>query len=61
MMPVTVQPSLNLIWRQPFFNLAHPSLKFGTLLQDPACPQDVQGVFSNVNGKSAHPPKGKQS
>lgn len=27
MMPVTVQPPLNLMWRQPFFKLAHPSLK----------------------------------
>lgn len=29
-MPIMVQPSLNLMWRQPFFNLAHPNLKFGT-------------------------------
>lgn len=40
MMPVMVQPSLNVA----FLNLAHPSLKFGTILQDAVCPQDVQGV-----------------
>lgn len=51
MMPVTVQPSLNLMWSQPFFKLAHPSLKFGTILQDPVCPQDVQGVSPMSMGR----------
>lgn len=42
-MPIMVQPSLNLMCRQPFFNLAHPSLKFGT-----AFTRSVQGKTLSV-------------